>query len=106
MKRIVGLVGLYKRQHFEDKETGNEIVNKLAGMVEAMPVKQRTYELTSAPMLNRLAKRADSLLDKATPALGRRPDRQHRFGPQEIGRRVSNERRRRRWTRSRCSSRS
>jgi long-chain acyl-CoA synthetase len=24
MKRIVGLVGLYKRQHFEDKETGNE----------------------------------------------------------------------------------
>ncbi len=34
MKRIVGLVGLYKRQHFEEKETGNKIVNKLAGMVE------------------------------------------------------------------------
>ena len=61
MKRIVGLVGLYKRQHFEEKETGNKIVNKLAGMVEAMPVKQRTYELTSAPMLNKLAKRADKL---------------------------------------------
>ena len=30
MKRIVGLVGLYKRQHFEDKETGNSVVNKLA----------------------------------------------------------------------------
>ena len=70
MKRIVGLVGLYKRQHFEDKETGNAIVNKLAGMVEAIPVKQRTYQLTSAPMLNKLAKRADDLMDKATPRWG------------------------------------
>ena len=70
MKRIVGLVGLYKRQHFADKETGNAIVNKLAGMVEAMPVKHRTYELASAPMLNKLAKRADSLLDKASPRWG------------------------------------
>lgn len=70
MKRIVGLVGLYKRQHFEDKETGNKLANKLAGMVEAIPVKQRTYELTSAPMLNKLAKRADDLMDKATPRWG------------------------------------
>src|SRR5215204_4990827 len=38
MKRIVGLVGLYKRQHFADKETGNKLVNKVAGMVEATPV--------------------------------------------------------------------
>jgi long-chain acyl-CoA synthetase len=70
MKRIVGLVGLYKRQHFEEKETGNKLVNKLAGMVEAIPVKQRTYEISSAPMLNRLAKRADDLMDKATPRWG------------------------------------
>jgi long-chain acyl-CoA synthetase len=70
MKRIVGLVGLYKRQHFEDKETGNAVINKVAGMIEAIPVKQRTYELTSAPMLNRLARRADDLMDKATPRWG------------------------------------
>lgn len=70
MKRIVGLVGLYKRQHFEEKETGNKVVNKLAGMVEAIPVTQRAYELTSAPMLNKLAKRADSLMDKANPRWG------------------------------------
>ncbi len=70
MKRIVGLVGLYKRQHFEEKESGNKLVNKLAGMVEAIPVKQRTYEITSAPMLNRLAKRADNLMDRATPRWG------------------------------------
>ena len=70
MKRIVGLLGLYKRQHFDDKETGSKIVNKLAGMVEATPVRQRTYELASAPMLNKLAKRADTLLDKANPRWG------------------------------------
>ena len=70
MKRIVGLVGLYKRQHFEEKETGNKLVNRLAGIIEAAPVKQRTYELTSAPMLNRIAKRADNLMDRATPRWG------------------------------------
>ncbi len=70
MKRIVGLVGLYKRQHFEEKENGSKIVNKLAGMIEAAPVKQRTYELTSAPMLNKIAKQADDLMDKVTPRWG------------------------------------
>ena len=70
MKRIVGLVGLYKRQHFEEKETGNKIANKLAGMIEATPVKQHAYELTSAPMLNKLANRADDLMDRATPRWG------------------------------------
>ena len=70
MKRIVGLVGLYKRQHFEDKETGNKLANKLAGMVETQTVKQRTYELASAPMLNKIAKGADKFLDKASPRWG------------------------------------
>jgi hypothetical protein len=70
MKRIVGLLGLYKRQHFADKETGSKVINKLAGMIEASPVKQRTYELASAPMLNSLAKRADRVLDKASPRWG------------------------------------
>jgi long-chain acyl-CoA synthetase len=70
MKRIVGLVGLYKRQHFEEKESGNKLANKLAGMVETQTVKQRTYELASAPMLNKIAKRADKLLDQASPRWG------------------------------------
>ncbi len=70
MKRIVGLVGLYKRQHYQDKETGNKFVNKLAGMVETQSVTNRTYQLTSAPMLNKFAKQADKLLDKASPRWG------------------------------------
>ena len=67
MKRMVGLVGLYKREYFKEKETGNKLINSVAAMIEAAPVKQRTYELTSAPMFNKLAKRADALLEKAKP---------------------------------------
>lgn len=67
MKRIVGLVGLYKREHFNEKETGNALVNRVASMIETIPVKHGTYQRTSAPMLNKLAKRANSLLEKARP---------------------------------------
>ena len=28
MKRIVGLVGLYKREHYKEKDTGNSLVNR------------------------------------------------------------------------------
>ncbi|HEY0427981.1 MAG TPA: AMP-binding protein [Pyrinomonadaceae bacterium] len=67
MERIVGLVGLYKREHFKEKETGNKLVNNVAAMIEASPVTQKTYERVSAPMLNKLAKRANVLLDRAKP---------------------------------------
>lgn len=70
MKRIVGLVGLYKRRYFEERETGGKLVNRLSGMIEASPVAQRTYELTSAPMLNKIANRATDLLDRAAPRWG------------------------------------
>ena len=87
MKRIVGLVGLYKRQHFEEKETGNKIANKLAGMVEASTVTQRTYELDSALRcsieIGKAGRQTDGSRDTA---LGRRADRQHRQRPQKIDR--------------------
>ena len=67
MKRMVGLVGLYKREYFKEKETGSKLINNVAAVIEAAPVKQRTYELTSAPMFNKLAKTANSFLEKAKP---------------------------------------
>lgn len=67
MKRIVGLVGLYKREYFKDKDTGNKLVNRAAAMIETIPVEQKTYERFSAPMLNKIAKSANDLLDKAAP---------------------------------------
>ncbi len=67
MKRMVGLVGLYKREYFKEKETGNKLINNLSAVIEATPVSQKTYELLSAPMFNQLAKRADSMLERAKP---------------------------------------
>ncbi len=70
MKRMVGLVSLYKRKYFDEKETGNKLMNRVNSFIEATPVTQRTYELTSAPMMNKLAKAANGWLDKAKPNWG------------------------------------
>jgi long-chain acyl-CoA synthetase len=70
MKRIVGLVGLYKREHYKDKDTGNSLVNRFHKMVETSPATQKGYELTSTPMLNKMAKAANSMLDRVTPEWG------------------------------------
>ncbi len=70
MKRIVGLVGLYKREHYKEKDTGNSLVNRFHKMVETSPATQKVYERTSTPMLNTMAKAANSMLDKVTPEWG------------------------------------
>ncbi len=67
MKRMVGLVGLYKREYYKEKETGNKLINNVAAMIETAPVSQKTYDRLSAPMLNKIAKGANNLLDKAAP---------------------------------------
>lgn len=67
MKRIVGLVGLYKRDYFKEKETGNKLLNSIGAMIETSPTTQAKYERYSAPMFNKLAKTANELLDKAAP---------------------------------------
>lgn len=70
MKRIVELVGLYKRRYFREKETGNKIVNKLLARTENKARTQEAYEKYSAPMVNKVAKRASGLLDKFNPRWG------------------------------------
>src|SRR5436190_3172603 len=70
MERIIGLVGLYKRKHFLEKETGITFVNKIAARMEPRPVTTRRFETTSAPMLNSAAKKVSSLLDRARPRWG------------------------------------
>jgi long-chain acyl-CoA synthetase len=67
MKRMVGLVGLYKREYYKEKETGNKLLNSVAAMIETAPVSQKTYDRFSAPMFNKLAKSATNLLDKTAP---------------------------------------
>jgi long-chain acyl-CoA synthetase len=67
MKRIVGMVGLYKRKHFAEQESGFKLVNELAGRMEARTVPYERYEKTSTPMFNAAAKKAGSLLDRVRP---------------------------------------
>lgn len=70
MERIITLVGLYKRKHFQEKETGVKIVNEIAARMSPRPVSTSRFEATSIPMFNKAAKRASSLLDRARPRWG------------------------------------
>jgi long-chain acyl-CoA synthetase len=70
MRRIVGLVGLYKRKHFAEKESGFKFVNELAGRMEARPVTPSRFDKTSTPMVHRAAQQATKLLDRVRPRWG------------------------------------
>src|SRR5918999_1421528 len=70
LRRIVGLLGLYKRKHFEEKESGFRVVNEIAGRMETKPVTPSYFEKTSTPMINAAAKKASSLLESARPRWG------------------------------------
>src|SRR5215831_941803 len=68
--RVVTLTGLYKRQRFQDKETGNRFINELAARMEFRPVSEETYDRLSLPVLNRVAKRASKALGNMRPRWG------------------------------------
>jgi long-chain acyl-CoA synthetase len=70
MERIVGLLGLYKRQHFQEKETGFRLVNELVGRMETRPVTPSRFEATSTPMVNAAARRVSGVLDRVRPRWG------------------------------------
>ncbi|HWS55347.1 MAG TPA: AMP-binding protein [Pyrinomonadaceae bacterium] len=70
MERIVGLLGLYKRKHFLEKEDGFRLVNELAGRMETRPVTPSRFEATSTPMVNAAARRVGGLLDRVRPRWG------------------------------------
>jgi long-chain acyl-CoA synthetase len=70
MRRIVGLLGLYKRKHFEEKDTGFKIINQIAARMETKPVTPAHFDRTSTPMINAAAKKVSSLLDRVRPAWG------------------------------------
>jgi long-chain acyl-CoA synthetase len=70
MERIIALVGLDKRRHFEAKSTGVKLLNQIAARMEPRPVSTSTYDRRSVPMFNAAAKKASSLLDRARPRWG------------------------------------
>jgi long-chain acyl-CoA synthetase len=70
MERIIGLVALDKRRHFQEKETGVKFLNQIASRIEPRPVSTSTYERTSIPMFNSTAQKAASFLERARPRWG------------------------------------
>jgi long-chain acyl-CoA synthetase len=70
MRRIVSLVGLYKRRHFKEKETGFRFVNEIAARMETHTVTQERFEKTSTPMVHEAAKKVSSFLDRVRPRWG------------------------------------
>ena len=70
MDRIIGLVGLYKRKHFQEKESGVKLLNQLVARMEPRAVSTTSFEKMSVPMFNSAAKKASSLLDRARPRWG------------------------------------
>ena len=70
MNRVVTLTGLYKRQRFQGKETGNRFLNQLAARMEFRPVSQEEYDTWSLPMVNRVAQKASSALARIRPRWG------------------------------------
>jgi long-chain acyl-CoA synthetase len=70
MDRIIGLVGLYKRKHFQEKDSGFKIINEVVARMEPRPVSTSSFEKFSVPMFNSAAKKASSLLDRARPRWG------------------------------------
>ncbi|HEX8708017.1 MAG TPA: AMP-binding protein [Pyrinomonadaceae bacterium] len=70
MRRIVGLLGLYKRKHFQEKETGFRLVNEIAARMETRPVTPAHFNRTSTPMINSAARKVSGLLDRVRPRWG------------------------------------
>jgi long-chain acyl-CoA synthetase len=70
MERIVNLLGLYKRKHFQEKETGFRLVNEIAGRMETRAVTPARFEATSTPMVHAAAKRVSGLLESVRPRWG------------------------------------
>lgn len=70
MERIVGLCGLDKRRHFEEKDSGVKILNRIAARMEPRVVTTSKFDNTSVPMFNTTAKKASSLLDRMRPRWG------------------------------------
>src|SRR5256884_1004047 len=55
MERIIGLVGLHKRKHFQEKDSGFKLVNEIVARMEPRPVSTTTFEKLSVPMFNSAA---------------------------------------------------
>src|SRR6266850_7596066 len=69
MERIISLVGMYRR-HQEQQKDGLKLFREISARIEPWAVSPERFEAVSIPMMNKTAKRASSLLDRARPRWG------------------------------------
>src|SRR6266571_1292353 len=70
MKRIVELVGLFRRQQLLEKKDGLRIFREISARIEPRPVSPERFDSTSIPMISKTAKKVSSFLDQAKPRWG------------------------------------
>jgi long-chain acyl-CoA synthetase len=70
MERIISLVGLFRRQQELEKKDGLRLFHEISARFEPFRVTPERFESTSLPMMNKAAKRASTLLDRARPRWG------------------------------------
>jgi long-chain acyl-CoA synthetase len=66
MRRIVSLLGLYKRRHFRDKESGNKFINAIASRMEARAVSDE-YFSALVPFVHKTAERVSEKIEELPP---------------------------------------
>ena len=62
--RLVVLLGLYKRKHFREKQSGSRLLNEIAARMEAQSVSPDRFERISLPMLHRVTRKVADLVGK------------------------------------------
>src|SRR6267142_1504521 len=70
MERIISLVGMYRRQQEQQKEDGLKLFHEISARIEPWAVSPERFEAASIPMMNKTAKKASELLDRARPRWG------------------------------------
>lgn len=70
MERIIGLVGMFRRQQEQEKTDGLKLFHEISARIEPFAVSPERFDALSIPMMNKTARRASSLLDRARPRWG------------------------------------
>jgi long-chain acyl-CoA synthetase len=70
MERIIGLVGMYRRVQEQQKEDGLKLFKEISARIEPWAVSPERFEAASIPMMNKTARKASALLDRARPRWG------------------------------------
>src|SRR5205814_4188903 len=68
--RALGLLGLYKRRHFQTRESGAGWLNRIQSRLEPIPVPRERWRRTSDPMWKGIADGLIRAIDDAVPRWG------------------------------------